>query len=541
LLFRIKQQTGDSLTYALSIATGERLFHPHHLLYNGLVRSFYLIINFLFPATDAVLAAQLFNIFWAIVSVISIYMIVKMISHSEILGILAACLLLVSFGFWMYTSQVEVYIPATGCLACLTAIIVSRKQQIQNRKKLIWFSILFGMAILFHQTNVLFCIPLVYLFVAFQGRQGFATSIQVVAGTGLSVLFIYIIVFIFSAGRWDLHWFIRFCKSYTYYANPDWGNVAHFSFTGMRKLVSSQMSNILYFHANSGFNIKLFFILPLGGAVVVNSICKIKNRSIDSPFRLFLLLWMLTYYLFFLWWLPGDREFFIVTLVPIIILIFMSSHDLLSLVATHKWIQKGIYIVFAGLIASVFVVNFKRVLPMHQSFGASYKEAKQLANHSSKEGVILAPYELHSHLKYYFPEKNALILPHHIFYNHKKMPYKYQKIAEKCRIVPLRYVQPENTIFQKNRTRIASEWCDWIAWLFNFQYNSSRRLIAYHQFHVVQNMKDQILIVEPVVQRIDGIQDFLQISQKILNVDPNLFTSVFNDWSVNLEKSDKNE
>lgn len=71
LIFRTQMQTEDSLEYALHVRSGERLFHPHHLLFSPLVRLIYLGLSTLYPTMDAILAAQVHNAFWAVVGVTS--------------------------------------------------------------------------------------------------------------------------------------------------------------------------------------------------------------------------------------------------------------------------------------------------------------------------------------------------------------------------------------------------------------------------------------------------------------------------------------
>src|SRR5437667_8656859 len=55
-----------------------------------------------------------------------------------------------------------------------------------------------------------------------------------------------------------------------------------------------------------------------------------RGRAQLAAERRFLLIWLLTFYAFFLWWFPGEKEFFIVTLFPLILLAALAVKDFLD-------------------------------------------------------------------------------------------------------------------------------------------------------------------------------------------------------------------
>ena len=128
LLFstRARQQTADSLDYALSARTGLGMYHPHHLLFIPIVRLFLTGWSTLGASRDPILAGQIHNVLWAMVTTGCLFVVARRLLVSAPGGFLAALFLLVTRGFWLYSTQLEVYVPATGCLALMTVLLVAR-------------------------------------------------------------------------------------------------------------------------------------------------------------------------------------------------------------------------------------------------------------------------------------------------------------------------------------------------------------------------------------------------------------------------------
>ncbi len=82
LLFRSEAQTGDSLEYARSIRSGADLFHPHHLLFNPVIRAVWTGMKVFRPGADPIEAAQAHNIFWALVTLAAVFGIVRRMTGS---------------------------------------------------------------------------------------------------------------------------------------------------------------------------------------------------------------------------------------------------------------------------------------------------------------------------------------------------------------------------------------------------------------------------------------------------------------------------
>jgi hypothetical protein len=98
--FRAAAQTGDSLNYAQSIKTGSNLFHPHHLLFNPIIRFLFVLDSHWGGAIDVITVAQIHNILWAVAAILAMFLVVRHLMKSVYWGAVAAVLLLLTKGFW---------------------------------------------------------------------------------------------------------------------------------------------------------------------------------------------------------------------------------------------------------------------------------------------------------------------------------------------------------------------------------------------------------------------------------------------------------
>lgn len=507
------QQTGDSLGYALSIKTGEGLFHPHHLLYNPLVRPFYLILSAINSSCDAILAAQLHNILWAILAVLAAYILINHLYQSRRAGILAGLCLLLTRGFWGYTTQVEVYVPATACLIILVSHVITQKSLLMKKKDQIYMAVIFSMAIFFHQTNVLFCIPLAFYLIAEHGKSGFKVWLNIMIFSFIIVSSAYIIAFVISTGTLRLRWFKRFLFSYVKFKNPEWGKFSHFGPGGIRQLLESQVSTITVWPST--------LAVSLAGAVMMAwHTIQIWKKNQYYKIRLFMIIWLIVYYLFFLWWLPSDSEFFIVTLVPIILLLFIFIFDLLNIKYWTLGTRHDIVILILTLIFCFFTfVNLFNVLRYHRSIGEDYKEAGRLMNITPPNCYILSTFSVYQHIRYYYNYNNTLILPHQYFYYHQTLPEKHRAIKNRCITISMEYILPGYTIGSMNGQTHPKEWMEWLNWLFNFQYNEAGHPVSCREFATFSSRKNAYLLIRPVQMPIEGLDDlFTMLDNAVQNL-----------------------
>lgn len=124
VFFRAVELSGNSLTYAFDAQTGtlEDLFYPAHLGFSSVVRVFGFVVG---QGTDCsiVCAGQVHAILWAITGVVCMYLLVERLTDSSGPSLTAAASLLVASGFWVFATQLEVYVPTVGALLLLTTIL----------------------------------------------------------------------------------------------------------------------------------------------------------------------------------------------------------------------------------------------------------------------------------------------------------------------------------------------------------------------------------------------------------------------------------
>ncbi|NMD10819.1 MAG: hypothetical protein GYA74_06560, partial [Acidobacteria bacterium] len=112
IVFPAATQTGDSLEYARAVRSGTNLFHPHHLLFNAVVRGFWLGLRSVFPSIDPIAAGQVHNILWALAALAAFFTIVRRLTGSTGAAAVFSLALFSALGFWQYATFVEIYIPS---------------------------------------------------------------------------------------------------------------------------------------------------------------------------------------------------------------------------------------------------------------------------------------------------------------------------------------------------------------------------------------------------------------------------------------------
>lgn len=537
LLFTTKaaQQIQDSLVYAYAAKTGLELFHPHHLLYIPIVRLFLQLISPLCGSCDAVFAAQLHNILWATVAVASLFLILKQVSEYTFLGLLVAVLLLVTRGFWELSTQTTMYVPVTSCLALLVTVLIVWQGNTLTRCKIVIVTLLLALAVLYHQANVLFSIPLGYYLIAINGKRGWKASLAAISFAGLIVLSVYFLAFFASKGTWSLGEFMRFCFSYTQeiclggqcrYRPSNWGTLNHFGAAGIRSFLDSLLWNFAILPERLVRLIRpilAFFMIMLYGW----HIWQLINHAIHEKMRIFLLVWMSIYILFNLWWLPSYPHPFIIVLLPILLLTCLALKDVIDKLPNSYCSKLLPTTVVMVAILFMFTRNFYTVvLPLQEPESDSYLEAAKLAVLVPSECMILTSYRVWNHLRYYFDRTEGTIQaknPLSFFHESTPIPQQYYIEEEGCVFVLASYVTPEFTMSTRFSAAIngynnPSGWLSYIAWLFDFEYDMGGSLITSRKFEVINlDEGDPYIFISSPKTKIRGINELFQVLDSQIN------------------------
>lgn len=528
--FRASALTGDSLNYAYSAKTGSGLFHPHHLLFNPIVRMLFAVISSVCRACDVVVAAQIHNIFWAVVVILAIYLIIRHIMASVTWGAAAAVILLLGKGFWAYSTQVQVYIPALGCLAVITALLILGDRFVRTVPGVLAVSLLFSLSIFYHQSSLFFAIPLGYFLTAQKYRDEKKVFPIIFSLTGLVVLAAYILAFLSIAGPKTLNAFIRFCLSYAFLPNPDWATLKNISPRGVGHLILSQARDVVFLSRQWYVPGAVTFGMGLGSLGIWH-VRQILKRRNDAELRIFLLLWLLPIYIFLLWYAPGAYELLIVTIFPLLVLFFVALQDVWpAMKSSTRRIFAGAAVAF---ILALGLLNFRlAVLPAHVSRGSDYDEARLLNMWAPQDSTIFSDWYLQQHLRYYFQRETALEvdIPLFCFYRHLPLPEQYSVDAARAVVISPAYLFPETEIskvVKLNGFQSPSEWLSFMEWLFQFENDSRKRLTSCRSFEVV-NLGSGYLALSPARMKVDGLKGLLenldaQIRQRLSDPVPHFF------------------
>lgn len=392
----------DSIYYLRSIETGTALLHPHHLLYNHATR-FWLDLT---GMENVVRGAALLN---ALAGAAALALMHAFLSRTA--GPRAAVfwtmLYGISFGTWFYATTIEVYHLPLPLLLTAFGIATLRKLTIGSA---VAIGCCHGMAILFHQTNILFTIPLLWLLARTRARLPIAViyllSATVVAG-------IPYLIASSIAGESLAHWSTLYWRELDL-GHLTWGTIpkaligagrffigGHFAFAlddfpaqilrehylaDERYLVrhlSAPAAMILAAVSGAWFlSLGIFTFLHRGGR------SSEKYRTIREA----LIVWFLTYAVFFVWWEPANVEFWIATMLPAMMaLAFRTSEGLR---------ESRRYIMWLMIPAALSAINYFGSIRFLMDSENDYylHRAQQYQSHQPGETVtldddwILGPY-----------------------------------------------------------------------------------------------------------------------------------------------------
>lgn len=568
LLFITKsaQQTRDSLVYAQSAKTGVDMFHPHHLLYTPVIHAVFLLLSPRCPSCDAIFAGQFHNILWATAAILSFFLIVKHLLGSTLLSLLGAILLLVTRGFWELSTQTTMYVPAASILALLVAILLVRREGRLAFGRATMIMLLFALSVLYHQANILFALPLGYYLLTTEGKQGWKVAAGIIFVAGIVVLSVYILVFISTQGVWSIGEFIRFCLSYTSQiclggqctVRPDnWGTVNNLGMAGIRSLIESLLWNFIISPQSLNFVFIPLFTLSIIILIIWN-IRQVIKRAAYGQMRGFLLVWLMSYVLFFFWWLPDYQHPFVITLLPILLLLLLTLRDsigwLVGPLGFTQYLSLGNKAInpnainFLAATALLFVIlifsarNFYvTIFPLQQFESDSYLEASELMVKVPQNCIILTNYRVWNHLRYYFDREEGTIQGRHPlshFYQQIPLPELYHFNNEACVAVLAEYVDPNYnlegfTAFAANGYSEPAAWLAYMGWLFDFEHDANNKLVVSREFKIITLSEgDPYIFFLPSKKKVNGLGELFQNLDNQINGHLDAEENSFQSWLI---------
>lgn len=416
LPLRAGRQLADSMGFVANIQSGSELFHPHHILFAPIIWCLHHLLKTLHLSSSAILAGQLHNAAWAVVGLVALFSLTRRLTGSAAQAAAAALALLLLSGYWTYASLVEPYVPATACALALLPILLRAQEgplPLRSRLAALFF---FTLMIAYQQPNVLFCAPLLVFAASLRRRRLFLDALLLIALSGVILLVIYLAAYFFyyklGSQRPFIPGFPRFCLTYASNYNPDWGTTSHFSPRGLNNLLFSQTTTIFQVEKFAGLK-KLFSLLTGAGILILSAwnAVQLRRAPAMSSFRLLLLTWLGLYLAFYLWWLPTEREFFIITLVPLLLLALLAFNDLFAWVSSPlPQLRSFAWVAFIPLLFGLADFNYKHAIRLNRvpPNDIYYQEAARLHRVAAPADTLLTNFVTRGYLSCYFDNAQNL-------------------------------------------------------------------------------------------------------------------------------------
>ncbi|MGQ9892210.1 MAG: glycosyltransferase family 39 protein [Roseiflexus sp.] len=404
--------TFDALSYVTSVERKPwtELFHPHHLAYGPLGALMLTLGRALGYDGGAALPMQLVNVFAGALGVALFYATTRAATGRTDAALPAALLLGGSYAFWYYAVEIEVYTVATLFLIICLALIIQPHPLTVRR--CLALGMAQGSAVLFHQTNVLFCIPVAVTALAdlratkdgraFIGRWAtYAVALTLV--TVLPYLYVMLIVSHFRAIDAMLAWL-------TEYARTGWWGRPLTTDTVVS--LATGLSDTLAQPGGGWFSLALGVTAAWAGGQRFRQRISSADQPGTPPPAIpwaALIAWLATYGAFFAWWEPDNIEFWIAGLPPACLLFAQALKQ------ARRW-SAPIQVSLA-IVGIMVWVNYGSITQRgNPTTDLQRLIARELAAHSTSSDLLIVPDGLQElYLPYYEQRENFISLNQALF------------------------------------------------------------------------------------------------------------------------------
>lgn len=402
--------TFDALSYVTSVERKPwtEVFHPHHLAYGPLGELALAASVALGYHGGAALPMQAVNSFAGALGVACFFVLVRRRLQRVDLALVAAALLGCAYAYWYYAVEIEVYtVAALFLLVCLGLMLRILRQPSPTLTALLGLAQ--GGAILFHQTNVLLCAPIlvcaVHDLLAARRARFMANASRAWLGrwllyAGVLVLVVALPYFLVGVVISGFRSVDAFTAWLTEYARTGWwgGPITAKKWSDLGMGVADTL-------AQPGG--ALLWLL-LAGLLVLHGRRIVRGHPTIAALAL---TWLLAYGAFFLWWEPDNIEFWIASLPPALLLLVLALH------AQPRW-GAGVWIALAVAVTA-FGWNYDSIRQRGNAATDLQRTiARGLAAQSTPADLLLVPDGLlELYLPYYEQHDNFLSLNQALFDN----------------------------------------------------------------------------------------------------------------------------
>ncbi|HUX84415.1 MAG TPA: hypothetical protein VMV20_04230 [Chitinophagaceae bacterium] len=427
----------DSIEYLNNLEHGTNLFVNAHLLYHITAYAFMKAVMALHLAHKTYYAVEMMDSAWAAGSMVMVFMFFRnRFGFSRGNALACTCVPALSFGFWFYATNIEVYMPPLFLL--LVILYILSKTKITSGDFLA-VAVLHGLAILYHQSNIVL-VPVVLIRI-WQSRSGIRLIPVIARYAAIGILMV-------GGGYLGISWFVLGYRSFpafygwfagmasmTYYWNPIalstlkdafvgfshsfigghfFFNVPHLSPILHRMLAKHSLDDEMYIsrHITPGLSGIIFLaflvFLVLIGALLVKLLSH--RRQYVAPFRpstITLTLFLVCYSVFFYFWMPSNLEFWINQSVVFWVLVLGLSG---SSAGVWKIPQPWLSLVLATLL---FFVNYFGSMQWLRNLDNDlfYRKVQFVKAHSRPGDIVLLrdDWQLEDYLQRYTPDRTEII------------------------------------------------------------------------------------------------------------------------------------
>jgi hypothetical protein len=263
---------------------------------------------------------------------------------------------------------------------------------------------------------------------------------------------------------------LDFVLSYAVTPGVRWGSTSNFSSSGLARLLESHVWGLsTLIPARTGVVIA---VAVAGAAAVISAWCLAGRR--ERLLLGFAASWAVTFLAFFLWWLPEETEFAVLTSMPICLAAIAGAS---TLVAQSRLGATGVRAVATGLLA-VAALNFVgclrlEVLPRHRTRGEAFERAQFLSTFDDGSTLRLNSFNVSGTLRFYFRGSADSI---HVIDNLERAlhvggapPSWLVRTAWARVIVDLAEIQPGKLHSGRDGFREPGTWLRMMQWIFNLR------------------------------------------------------------------------
>lgn len=205
----------DSTYYLNDIEYGPWIFHPHHLLFHIVSKSWMNLLNFIPFVNSVDIAYKIgsMNAIFGALILATLFRFAKMkLKYSAFYSYSLILIIGLSFAFWYYSGCTEVYIiPLYFIIKSMISLFDFNEGNASLNKAIVFISL----ATLFHQSNIILFGTL-FLYILFFHREGLVK--KVLTGLGISFLIIglpYLFAGIIYYENYSLHQYTHWLFLYS--------------------------------------------------------------------------------------------------------------------------------------------------------------------------------------------------------------------------------------------------------------------------------------------------------------------------------------